>query len=510
MNTEKIVQLGDIPKEIKRRFPKDAEIVLCHGVFDLLHPGHVYHLQGAKAAGDYLVVTVTSDQYVNKGPGRPYFSAENRALLLSNLEMVDLVAVSDFPDALEALKFVKPDVYAKGPDYADANQDLTGKIDKERKLCESLGGRIVFTDGPTMSSSALRNEMIMGDSGDFSEWLPRFRSAVTEEDISRLFESIKGLKVLVIGEAIIDEYIMSEALGKSSKDPVLAFKTGDRERQLGGAFAVAKHAQGLGANVTLVTRMGQENELIELAKAGLPKAVSLKLLQSRTDPTIVKTRFVDELTKSKVFETYQIGESLASKDDDEELAAALSSIVDSFDLILVADYGHGLISQRHLDILSKTSVPKAVNTQSNAGNRGFNSISRYGSVDFVCLNGSEVGLELKRRHVALEVLVAELAHKVSAKFAAVTNGAKGVVFVDSRDGGEGAQNSPAFSARVTDRVGAGDALFVATALSWAAGNSGLISAVLGNLAGAASLAGLGNQVTIEHVALQKHMSALLK
>jgi sugar/nucleoside kinase (ribokinase family) len=106
--------------------------------------------------------------------------------------------------------------------------------------------------------------------------------------------------------------------------------------------------------------------------------------------------------------------------------------------------------------------------------------------------------------------VAELAQRISAKFAAVTNGAKGVVFVDSRNGLEGAQIVPAFSTRVTDRVGAGDALFVATALSWAAGNSGLISAVLGNLAGAASLAGLGNQVTIDHISMQKHMSALLK
>jgi bifunctional ADP-heptose synthase (sugar kinase/adenylyltransferase) len=290
----------------------------------------------------------------------------------------------------------------------------------------------------------------------------------------------------------------------------LAFKTGARERQLGGAFAVAKHAQGLGAKVTLITRIGQENEFLELVEDGLPKSISLKLLRSKTDPTIVKTRYVDELTKSKVFETYQIGETVATEDDDDQLSVALRSIVDSVDLILVADYGHGLVSQKHLEIFSKASAPKAVNTQSNAGNRGFNSISRYGSVDFVCLNGSEVGLELKQRHVALEVLVAELAQRISAKFAAVTNGAKGVVFVDSRNGLEGAQIVPAFSTRVTDRVGAGDALFVATALSWAAGNSGLISAVLGNLAGAASLAGLGNQVTIDHISMQKHMSALLK
>lgn len=509
MKSEKVVPLSSIPMEVKRRFPEGSQITLCHGVFDLLHPGHIQHLKEAKSAGDFLIVTVTSDRYVNKGPGRPYLSAESRALLLSSLEVVDLVSISDFPDALEALNLVKPNIYAKGPDYLDSNQDLTGKIDKERELCAALGGHLMFTSGPTMSSSSLLNEMIMNDSGDFNAWLPLFRSKVSDEDISKLFESIKDLRVLVVGEGIIDEYIMSEALGKSSKDPVLAFKTGARERQLGGAFAVAKHAQGLGAKVTLITRIGKEQEFLELVKNEIPKSISLQLLQSETDPTIVKTRYVDELTKSKVFETYQIGETVATQDDDEQLSVALRSIVDSVDLILVADYGHGLISKQHLKIFSKASAPKAVNTQSNAGNRGFNSISRYGSVDFVCLNGSEVGLELKQRNVPLEVLVAELTQRTSAQFAAVTRGAKGVVFFDTRDG-EGAQNAPAFSTRITDRVGAGDALFVATALSWAAGNSGLISAALGNLAGAASLAGLGNQVTLDQISIQKHMSGLLK
>jgi sugar/nucleoside kinase (ribokinase family) len=107
-------------------------------------------------------------------------------------------------------------------------------------------------------------------------------------------------------------------------------------------------------------------------------------------------------------------------------------------------------------------------------------------------------------------LVLELAERTRAKFAAVTNGARGVVYVDERESQMSAKNVPAFSTKVADRVGAGDALFVATSLSWAGGNSGILSAVLGNLAGAASLAGLGNQVTLDKVSLQKHLTALLK
>jgi rfaE bifunctional protein nucleotidyltransferase chain/domain len=510
MEVDKVIPLESLASVVLKQIPKDFKVVLCHGVFDLLHPGHIQHLREAKSNGDFLVVTVTSDRYVNKGPGRPYFKAEDRALMLASLQIVDLVSISDFPDALAAIDAVKPDVYAKGPDYSSEDDDITGKISIEKSRCESHGGKIVYTAGPTMSSSSLRNEMIMNDSGEFSEWLPLFRRSCDQNDVSDLFSSMANLRVLVLGEGIIDEYVMAEALGKSSKDPVLAFKTGERERQLGGSFAVAKHAVGLGAQVTLVTRIGLEQEFAELIQENLPTDISLKLLKSKTDPTLVKTRYVDELTKSKVFETYQIGELVATDEDDDELASVLESLVDDVDLILVADYGHGLISQKHLEIVSNSTAVKAVNTQSNAGNRGFNSISRYGSVDIVCLNGSEVGLELKKRHVPLEVLVEELAHRTKAKFAAVTNGVKGVVYLDSRDSSGATQSVPAFSTKVTDRVGAGDALFVASALSWTAGNSGLLSAVLGNLAGAASLAGLGNQVTIDRISLQKHMSALLK
>ncbi len=510
MDEDKLIPLESLSSVLLGKVPKDSKVVLCHGVFDLLHPGHIKHLSEAKSHGDLLVVTVTSDRYVNKGPGRPYFTAEDRALMLASLEIVNLVSISDFPDALPAIDAVKPDIYAKGPDYAREDDDLTGKISIEKSRCEEHGGKVLYTSAPTMSSSSLRNEMIMNDSGEFSEWLPKFRMKSSNKEVASLFASIENLKVLVLGEGIIDEYVMVEALGKSSKDPVLAFKTGERERQLGGSFAVAKHALGLGAQVSLVTRIGLEQEFANLVKENLPGEISLKLLKSKTDPTLVKTRYVDELTKSKVFETYQIGELVATNDDDEELAVVLADLVNDVDVILVADYGHGLISQTHLDIVTNSSAVKAVNTQSNAGNRGFNSISRYGSVDIVCLNGSEVGLELKKRHVPLEVLVRELAERTQASFTAVTNGVKGVVYLDSRDSNGVTQSVPAFSTKVTDRVGAGDALFVASALSWTAGNSGLLSAVLGNLAGAASLAGLGNQVTIDRISLQKHMSALLK
>ena len=103
-------------------------VVLCHGVFDLLHMGHVRHLQQAKSRGDVLIVTITADAFVNKGPGKPAFSEHLRAEMLSALSCVDWVGVNNAPDATRVLDAVKPAVYAKGADYVDAGADVTGKI----------------------------------------------------------------------------------------------------------------------------------------------------------------------------------------------------------------------------------------------------------------------------------------------------------------------------------------------------------------------------------------------
>jgi rfaE bifunctional protein nucleotidyltransferase chain/domain len=132
-------------------------IVQCHGVFDLLHPGHVSHLAEAKAQGDILVVTVTPDRFVNKGPGRPVFTQEHRALMLAALEVVDFVAITDNPTAVDAITAIRPDVYVKGPDYTDPDDDISGNISVEEAAVVSCGGRIYFTQAPTMIQRLLRS-----------------------------------------------------------------------------------------------------------------------------------------------------------------------------------------------------------------------------------------------------------------------------------------------------------------------------------------------------------------
>ena len=143
---KKIFKNKEISKKISILKKNKKKIVLCHGVFDLVHYGHILHLNSAKKFGDYLIVSVTSDKFVNKGPGKPLFSQFQRIQYLSNLEMIDGVILSNTASAIDVLKLIKPNIYVKGPDYVKTKNDKTKKIVLEKKLVKKFGGEIKYTE----------------------------------------------------------------------------------------------------------------------------------------------------------------------------------------------------------------------------------------------------------------------------------------------------------------------------------------------------------------------------
>lgn len=124
------------------------KVVMAHGCFDILHIGHIRHLQAAKALGDILIVSVTSDKYVNKGSGRPIFTVKERMETLCALQCVDYVVPNDAPDVLELLGIIRPNIFVKGADYK-------GKKIKESDTMKYIGGKIAFTDTPQFHTTDL-------------------------------------------------------------------------------------------------------------------------------------------------------------------------------------------------------------------------------------------------------------------------------------------------------------------------------------------------------------------
>lgn len=150
----KILDLEELAEKIKGLKSQGKKIVLCHGCFDLMHPGHIKYFQAAKKMGDILVVTVTPDIYVDKGPGRPVFAEGLRAESIAALECVDYAAINRWPTACETLRLLMPDIYVKGQEFENL-KDKTGKIQKENEVIRELGTELRFTHEIVFSSTEL-------------------------------------------------------------------------------------------------------------------------------------------------------------------------------------------------------------------------------------------------------------------------------------------------------------------------------------------------------------------
>lgn len=157
MSRKKILDLETLSEEIQGLKARGKKVVMCHGCFDLMHPGHIRHFQAAKDMGDILVVTVTPDRYIDKGPDRPVFSQDLRVESIAALECVDFVAVNEWPTAEETLRLLRPDIFVKGQEF-ERLEDKTGKIQREAEIVREIGAELRFTHEVVFSSTKLINK----------------------------------------------------------------------------------------------------------------------------------------------------------------------------------------------------------------------------------------------------------------------------------------------------------------------------------------------------------------
>jgi rfaE bifunctional protein nucleotidyltransferase chain/domain len=491
-------------KDIKS---KGKKLALCHGVFDLLHPGHIRHLAKAKELSDILVVSITADLFVNKGPGRPAFNEQLRAESLSNLVSVDYVVITPHSTAVEVLERIKPDYYVKGNDYIDEKNDKTGNITKEKKMIESFGGKLVNTDEITFSSSNLINQFFSNHSPEINSWLKDFRSKFSLEEILQWIDRISQLKVAIIGETILDRYAYCEALGKSSKDPVLCFNKESTVTYAGGVLAIAGHCNGLGLETSIITAFDHQDESTFLIDKLVSKAIKIKSIDTFPSPTVTKERIVDSRTSSRVMEIYHMNDEPLSQIKDDQFVNLISETIRDVDLVIVADYGHGLISESAINTICDSDKFLAVNTQVNAGNRGLNSITRYSRADFITLNGNEARLELRRKHIEIGTFVNNLKTKMGAVSILISKGKEGIdIYGDIGT----PTTSPALAPFVKDRVGAGDAVLSITSLLAFVSAPPEIITFIGNVVGSWSTSFIGNEKSLDSGVLVRHITSMLK
>lgn len=502
----KIINIDNI-EQVLAPWRATHKIIQCHGVFDLLHIGHIKHLQHAKNFGDILVVSITADQFVNKGPGRPYFTEQLRAEAIAALACVDYVVINPNPTAIEPIRLIQPNYYVKGIEYQQLENDVTGKITDEEAAVNAVGGELCFTRDIVFSSSTLLNKFFSPFSAAVTNYLEQFKEKFTTNDIIRYFEGSKKLKVLLVGEAIIDIYHYGEAIGKSGKEPVLVTKYHREETYIGGILAVANHLSSFCAEVTCVTLLGQLGEYENFIKENLKDNVNIKFLYKNGSPTIVKRRYIEEYSSQKLFEIYEIEDSYLEEDQQKELADMISEQIENHDLVVVADYGHGMLNSDCIEKIENKAKFLAVNTQANASNHGFNCISKYKKADYICIANRELQLNFRQKHISVTEQINQLATEFEFKNIVVTSGVKGSF---SYKMGEEIHAIPAFATSIKDRVGAGDAVLAVTSLFVAQGAPAEMVGFVGNVVGSQAVNIMGNQSFIEKTPLIKHIVHLLK
>lgn len=506
-NNGKIKNLEELPAILSCYRLEGKKIVHCHGVFDLLHIGHIRYFEQARRMGDVLVVTITPDIYVDKGPYRPAFPENLRAEAVASLNCVDLVAINRWPTAEETLRLLRPDVYVKGSEFKNPSSDMTGKLVKEENVVREIGATLAFTEDIVFSSTQLINRYLTNFSQEIDKYLQLLRQRYSLQEILEIIDQLASLDVLVIGDTILDEYQYCEAIGKSSKDPILALKYQSHDLFAGGVLAVANHVANFANRVQLVTVLGEQNSYADFILSQLAPNVSTYFAVQKNAPTIIKRRFIESYSLNKLFEVYIMDDSGLSKEKDQQLCNWLRENLPKYDLVVAADFGHGAISKNMIHTLNEYAQFLAVNTQANAGNRGFHTLTRYSHADYVCLAEHEIRLLMRDLHGDLRFMMNEIAEKMGCSKFVVTRGKKGCIVRGAKDE---FIEVPSFARNIVDRVGAGDAFFGITSLGAAKRIPDEILGFLGNIMGSLAVEIVGNKKSIDKLSVKKFIISLLK
>ena len=498
---------------LREGFRKSGKtVVLCHGVFDLLHYGHVEHLQEAKSLGDILVVSVTAARFVNKGPGRPYFNDKQRMQFLASLECVDYVVLSEAVTVHEVVKCVQPDIYVKGQEYASAENDVTGNIGSEQEIVESFGGRIHFTNGEVHSSTKLLNNFFGALPEDVVETSHALREKYGDdiaEQVRHMVDGFQEKSVLVIGDIIVDDYVFCKVQGLTSKDAAMSTKYDYMERYAGGALAIARHLAGFAGKVTLLSMMGP-NEDIEKFLLDTMSPVECRIVQERDYITPVKRRFLKQHPLRKEYEKlFSVNHLLDIKAmrhvNYEKFYRNLEEMLPKYDLVVVCDYGHGLLNNKAIRKIEKGAKFLSVNCQTNSSNYGMNVITKYHRADAFVVDEKELHLPFGQSLLEVPSLLAKLGLQLKSEYAWVTLGAHGAL---GRQSGEEAK-IPAVTLHVKDTVGAGDAFYSLATLAAATGMPIDLATLVSNVAGAIKTNLVGNSKPVGKVDLLKFLNTVL-
>ncbi|MDP3733880.1 MAG: PfkB family carbohydrate kinase [Nanoarchaeota archaeon] len=299
---------------------------------------------------------------------------------------------------------------------------------------------------------------------DSNQYVKEIKNIFSVEDIKAYLNSFEDKKVLVIGDTIIDEYCFVEPRGGMSKDPMLTVDYINEEVYAGAILAIANHLSSFVKNVTLVTLLGDRNDYKDFILTKLNSKINPKFFVKKNSPTVKKRRYIRNVRNEneKLFMIEDVNHAPIAEDLEQEIIAFLEKELSNYDLVIVGDFGHGFISKNIIKVLEEKSPYLAVNVQTNSANVGFNYVTKYNKPSFISMDGTELMFAVGERSHDYPPLIKKLHHIKGYSQFLVTLGKHGAAYFDHGT----IHSAPAFVTKITDIVGAGDAVFsVASLLS---------------------------------------------
>ncbi len=460
------------------------KVIFISGNFNIIHPGHQRLFMYAKSLGDKLIVGVLNDHLAGEGA---YISEDLRLESVKNNSIIDKAfLISD--GVKEAILSLKPDYVVKGKEYEE-------KFNIEKKVVESYGGVLSFSSGETVftSSELIKNEIfksskfVMKDDDAFLS-----RHKIDKSKLVELVDQFSKLKILVLGETIVDEYISCQALGMSQEDPTIAVYPLERNLYLGGAAIVASHASGLGANAKFISVIGDDHLSMFVKEKLEQNRVNANLLVDTTRPTSLKQRY--RANGKTLLRVNHLHQNSISNNLQEEIIDNIRSDIDDLDLIVFSDFNYGVIPQLLLESFSKLTLnKKTLIVADSQSSSQIGNISRFKNMDLITPTEREARLGLQDHESGLVYLLDTLQTVSKAKNIILKMGEDGILINSANEQtGFKTDKVEALNPNPVDVSGAGDSMLISTSMALAAGANIFHAAYIGSLSASLQVSRIGN------------------
>jgi rfaE bifunctional protein kinase chain/domain/rfaE bifunctional protein nucleotidyltransferase chain/domain len=496
--SHKVMSAEQIREVIGAR-PRGKKVIMCHGTFDVVHPGHVRHLLYAKTKADLLIASLTADEHIKKGNMRPYVPQALRAMNLAALEMVDYVVVDQDSTPIKNLALIQPDYFAKGYEYTTGA--VQRKTQEEIDVLDAYGGEIIFTPGDIVYSSSALIELSPPSIGIEKLITLMEAEGVIFQDLRDTLQKIKGLRVHVVGDTIVDSYTYCSMIGGMTKTPTLSVRFERKVDYVGGAGVVAKHLHAAGADVTFSTVLGNDafkNFVLDDLKAF---GVHCLPIIDETRPTTNKNAIVAEAYRMLKVDT------LDNRSISDKIVEQLIKQIGEADsqAVVFSDFRHGMFNRGTIPHLT-TAIPKGAFrvADSQVASRWGN-ILEFQDFDLITPNEREARFALGDQDSVVRPLALELIKRAHCGTLILKCGERGIITYRSISPSDPRAffNIESFANRVIDAVGAGDALLAYATLALMATKNDVIASILGNLAAGVECEHDGNWPVTPELVLKK-------